>query len=515
MFYADDAVFVGEWNHTNIITIVRVLKCFYMASGLKINLSKSKLSGIGVSKREVDEAAAIVGCSTLSFPFQYLGVKIGAPMSRIKSWNEVIEKVSSRLSKWKIQTLSSGGRLTLIKSVLNALPLYYMSLFKAPKAVLKALESLRSNFFNGASKEDRKMVLVRWDKIMASKSKGGLGVSSLFASNRALLFKWIWRLHSNCSSIWANLIKAIHGGKDDITNFNPKISGSIWQELVREFLALKDKGIDCFSFIKRKLGNGEETSFWNELWLGENILKISHPRIYALELRKDISVAEKLNLVSLDTSFRRKPRGGIEDEQFRSLALLSSHVLLPNSPDRWYWSLDGSGNFTVNSVRSYIDDMLLPKSDTPTRWVKLIPIKINILAWKISLDCLPTRFILSSRGLEIDSLLCPVCNASAEISSHTFFACSLARNIMRNICYWWELDVVSLNPYSDWIFWLNSIRLNKNKKEILEGICLVSWWFIWYFRNQIIFGKGFVFVSPRMKDLLFDNIVQSSFFLDF
>ncbi|GJQ94396.1 RNA-directed DNA polymerase, eukaryota [Tanacetum coccineum] len=433
LFYADDAVFVGEWNRTNIITIVRVLKCFYMASGLKINLSKSKLSGIGVSKREVDEAAAIVGCSTLSFPFQYLGVKIGAPMSRIKSWNEVIEKVSSRLSKWKIQTLSSGGRLTLIKSVLNALPLYYMSLFKAPKAVLKALESLRSNFFNGASKEDRKMVLVRWDKIMASKSKGGLGVSSLFASNR---------------------------GKDDITNFNPKISGFYFAGFgFREFLALKDK------------------------------------------------VAEKLNLVSLDTSFRRKPRGGIEDEQFRSLALLSSHVLLPNSPDRWYWSLDGSGNFTVNSVRSYIDDMLLPKSDTPTRWVKLIPIKINILAWKISLDCLPTRFILSSRGLEIDSLLCPVCNASAEISSHSFFACSLARNIMRNICYWWELDVVSLNSYSDWIIWLNSIRLNKNKKEILEGICLVSWWFIWYFRNQIIFGK----VLPK-KDLLFDNIVQSSFF---
>ncbi|GJS64274.1 hypothetical protein Tco_0678838 [Tanacetum coccineum] len=254
-----------EWIGTNYHYNVRVLKCFYMASGLKINLSKSKLSGIGVSKREVDEAAAIVGCSTLSFPFQYLGVKIGAPMSRIKSWNEVIEKVSSRLSKWKIQ-------------------LYRV------EAVLKALESLRSNFFNGASKEDRKMVLVRWDKIMASKSKGGLGVSSLFASNRALLFKWIWRLHSNCSSIWANLIKAIHGGKDDITNFNPKISGSIWQELVREFLALKDKkGIDCFSFIKRKLGNGEETSFWNELWLGENVLKISHPRIYALEIiEKDI-----------------------------------------------------------------------------------------------------------------------------------------------------------------------------------------------------------------------------------
>ncbi|GJW41622.1 RNA-directed DNA polymerase, eukaryota [Tanacetum coccineum] len=507
LFYADDAVFVGEWNRANITTIVRVLNCFYMASGLKINLSKSKLSGIGVSKCEVDEAAAIVGCTTLSPPFQYLGVKIGAPMSRINSWKEVTEKVSSRLSKWKIQTLSSGGRLTLIKSVLNALPLYYMSLFKAPTAVLKVLESLRSNFFNGSVKEDRKMTLVRWDKIMASKSKGGLGVSSLYASNRALLFKWIWRLHSNCTSIWAKLIKAIHGGKDGISNPNPKISGSIWQELVREFLMLKDKGIDCFAFIKRKLGNGEDTSFWNDLWLGESILKFSHPRIFALDLRKDISVAEKLNMVSLDASFRRKPRGGLEEEQFRNLASLTSHVLLPNSIDRWSWTLEGSGNFTVNSVRRYIDDMILPKSDSPTRWIKLIPIKINILAWKISLDCLPTRFILSSRGLEIESLLCPACNVSAETSSHTFFACSLARNIMHNICYWWELDLVSLNSYSDWIIWFTSIRLNKKKKEILEGICLVSWWFIWNFRNQTIFAK----VCPK-KEFIFDNIVQSSFF---
>ncbi|GKD21827.1 putative reverse transcriptase domain-containing protein [Tanacetum coccineum] len=247
--------------------------------------------------------------------------------------------------------------------------------------------------------------------------------------------------------------------------------------------------------------------FTSHLW---QAFQFSHPRIFALDLRKDISVAEKLNMVSLDASFRRKPRGGLEEEQFRNLASLTSHVLLPNSIDRWSWTLEGSGNFTVNSVRKYIDDMILPKSDSLTRWIKLIPIKINILVWKISLDCLPTRFILSSRGLEIESLLCPTCNVSAETSSHTFFACSLARNIMHNICYWWELDLVSLNSYSDWIIWFTSIRLNKKKKEILEGICLVSWWFIWNFRNQTIFAK----VCPK-KEFIFDNIVQSSFFLDF
>ncbi|GJS09343.1 RNA-directed DNA polymerase, eukaryota [Tanacetum coccineum] len=193
--------------------------------------------------------------------------------------------------------------------------------------------------------------------------------------------------------------------------------------------------------------------------------------------------------------------GVVSIEFVESQQNLVDHLTKGLDRDLVIQSAEGTGLKSLNTLTQTV------VKRNSCRWVKLIPIKINILAWKISLDCLPTRFILSSRGLEIDSLLCPVCNASAEISSHTFFACSLARNIMRNICYWWELDVVSLNSYSDWIFWLNSIRLNKNKKEILEGICLVSWWFIWYFRNQIIFGK----VLPK-KDLLFDNIVQSSFF---
>ncbi|GJX23690.1 hypothetical protein Tco_0228135, partial [Tanacetum coccineum] len=198
-------------------------------------------------------------------------------------------------------------RLTLIKSVLNALPLYYMPLYKAPAAVLNELESIRRNFFNGSIKEDRKMMLIRWENILASKSKGGLGVSSLYASNRALLFKWIWRLFANFSSIWANLIKAIHGTKGKLDVPNSKISGSIWQELVQEFLSLKAKGIDCFSFIKRKLGNGENTTFWDDLWLGDSVLKTSHPRIFALESRKNISVAEKMNSDSLDASFLSHP----------------------------------------------------------------------------------------------------------------------------------------------------------------------------------------------------------------
>ncbi|GKD26567.1 hypothetical protein Tco_1232781, partial [Tanacetum coccineum] len=81
-------------------------------------------------------------------------------MSRLSSWDDVIAKLSARLSKWKLKSLSIGGRLTLIKSVLSSLPLYYMSSFKVPKCVLSKMESIRRNFFNGVENAEKKMSLM-------------------------------------------------------------------------------------------------------------------------------------------------------------------------------------------------------------------------------------------------------------------------------------------------------------------------------------------------------------------
>ncbi|GJR44788.1 nucleotide-binding alpha-beta plait domain-containing protein, partial [Tanacetum coccineum] len=70
-------------------------------------------------------------------------------------------------------------------------------------------------------------------------------------------------------------------------------------------------------------------------------------------------------------------------------------------------SLEGSGEFSVASIRRFIDDQRLLTVDSKTLWIKSVPIKVNILAWKIKLEALPTRFNISRRGIEIDSILFP------------------------------------------------------------------------------------------------------------
>lgn len=147
LFYADDALFIGEWPRSNLKNLARILRCFHATSGLKVNFYKSKVYGVGISDRELACSARVLGCDAGSFPFTYLGVPFRANMNRSKNWKPIIDRVHARLSRWKASSLSIGGRLTLVKTMLGSLPLYFFSIFKAPCNVINSLEKIRRRFF--------------------------------------------------------------------------------------------------------------------------------------------------------------------------------------------------------------------------------------------------------------------------------------------------------------------------------------------------------------------------------
>nr|GEX61119.1 RNA-directed DNA polymerase, eukaryota, reverse transcriptase zinc-binding domain protein [Tanacetum cinerariifolium] len=376
LFYVDDAIFMGQWNQSNIDTITRVLEVFHRASGLRINMNKRS--------------------------------RVGGLMSRIQSWNDIIESMVSRLSRWKLKTLSIGGRLTLLKSVLGTIPIYHMSIFKVSMKVLQNMESIRPRFFNGADINSKKPSWVRWKNVTATKDTGGLGVSSLFALNIALMSKWVWWFISQQSSLWASLIKALHVEDGKIGKKKKTSYPSIWLSIIHEVELLKSQGIDLPSFIILKLGNGVHTSFW-------------------------------------DTKSDGWSRAG-------QLELLKENIegcILSNMNDRWAWSLEGSGEFSVSSVRKVIDATLLPKGTTKTRWIKAVPIKINVHAWKFKHDCLPTRVNISRRGMKIESMLCTMCDNVVESSRHLFFSCHFISELMRKITRWWDMDYMEINSFEE------------------------------------------------------------------
>nr|GEX54607.1 RNA-directed DNA polymerase, eukaryota, reverse transcriptase zinc-binding domain protein [Tanacetum cinerariifolium] len=297
MFYADDAVFVGQWSNLNIDIIVHVLKCFHRASSLSINMSKSKITGIARNEERVEQVAFRIGCDVL-----------------------------------KVETL--------LKSVLGSMPIYHMCIFKVPMKVLQHMESIQCHFFNGVDLDSKKLIWVKWNNVLTYKEKGGLGC------------------------------------------------------LARKY------GVETYIY----------------------------PGLYALELNKKVDVAAKLAQPSLACSFRRVPRSGVEQSHLVDLLANIEGVSLVDMNDRWTRALEGSRDFSVASVRKLLDDKRLPIVSSQTHWIKAVPIKVNIHAWKVRLDSLPTRLNISRRGMDIASILCPIYGIAVESSSHVFFGCHVAKD---------------------------------------------------------------------------------------
>ncbi|GJW91788.1 RNA-directed DNA polymerase, eukaryota, reverse transcriptase zinc-binding domain protein [Tanacetum coccineum] len=369
------------------------------------------------------------------------------------------------------------------------------------------MESIRCHFFNGADSNEKKMMWVRWSRVLASKKKGGLGVSSYYALNRALMFKWVWRFRNDSNSLWARVIKAMHGVDGRIGKSTKSYHPSAWVDIVNEVNKLKSQGLDLLSLMKKKVGNGKETSFWDEAWRGDIIFKYRFPRVYALETNKMITVEAKLAHENLGCSLRRVPRDGAEMMQYSELTVNLDGIQLSMMQDRWSWSLEGSGNFLVASVRKYIDDNKLTGASSATRWVKAVPIKINVMAWKVRLNALSTRLNISHRGLELQSILCLNCDKDVESTSHIFFGCSMARDLSRKIASWWDICYSEFSSYEEWLDWLLNLRIHSRYKEVLEGVFYIMWWLVWSFRNKSLFGP-----SIPYKVAIFDDLISRSFY---
>ncbi|GJY51132.1 RNA-directed DNA polymerase, eukaryota, reverse transcriptase zinc-binding domain protein [Tanacetum coccineum] len=126
----------------------------------------------------------------------------------------------------------------------RSLPTYHMSLFKVPAKVLLNMESIRCHFFNGIEHKGKKPIWVKWNKVLASKEKGG-----------------------------------IHGEDEKIGKHVRSHHPSLWLDIVKEVHHIQRQGTDLMGFIHRKIGNGVNIRFWEDKWRGDNTFQSDFPRI--------------------------------------------------------------------------------------------------------------------------------------------------------------------------------------------------------------------------------------------
>ena len=148
LLFTDDTLVFCESSIDQVSYLSWLLMWFEAMSRLKVNLDKSEIIAVG-RVENVEELALEFDCKVSQLPSSYLGLPLGARFKEVTTWDGVEERLRKRLSLWKRQYISKGGRMTLIRSTLSSMPIYCMSLFQMPRSVCSRLERIQRDFLWG------------------------------------------------------------------------------------------------------------------------------------------------------------------------------------------------------------------------------------------------------------------------------------------------------------------------------------------------------------------------------
>jgi hypothetical protein len=176
LLFADDVLLFAKAKNSQIKFITDLLECFSLASGLKINLSKSRaFYSSGITHDKINRLTSLSGIRNTSSLEKYLGFPMLKGRAKKSDFIFIIEKMQSRLASWKNKLLNKPGRLALASSILSSIPNYYMQIAWLPQSTCDGIDQLTRNFI-WRNANNKGIHLVSLQKITRPKIHGGLGL---------------------------------------------------------------------------------------------------------------------------------------------------------------------------------------------------------------------------------------------------------------------------------------------------------------------------------------------------
>lgn len=277
---------------------------FEICSGLHVNFAKSVVFPIHCTN-EARELSRILKCQVGNLPSTYLGLPLGMKSNKRELWNPVLNKMQQRLGVWRNRILSKAARVTLIKSVISNLSVYYLYLFLIPSGVAKQLDKMIRKFFLNEADNKGKLHTVSWEKLSTSKKLRGLGIKDTQAMNSALLQKWHWRYAISSKVLWRSVKYGTSNGEWSTNPTTKAVGTAIWPQIYK----VKEQ---FWQQIRYQVKSGARTLFWKQAWLSQSTLSTQFPRIYNLSMLKDGTVSDfgkqSGDQVEWNLHLRRNPR---------------------------------------------------------------------------------------------------------------------------------------------------------------------------------------------------------------
>ncbi|KAL9677221.1 hypothetical protein QQ045_005449 [Rhodiola kirilowii] len=405
--FANDTVLFCRPDTQEVRKIKHILNTFAVCSDLEINYSKSRCLGIGIEDVEVQKFAAILGCPVGNFPLTYLGMQVGTNPGRINTWSPILQKFKQKLASWRSPNLSMAGRV--------------------------------------------------WSKVTKPKKYGGLGIHWLVDMNLALLAKWWWKLVIGKGGLWRKMvlekydIRRPHAPNE--ASIHPKKLSKSWNDILNIVQGNSEVALAFKEGLKFKLGNGNSTSFWHDVWLGDIPIKGQYPKLFLLAVDKKASVREMGCWV-----------GGV-----------------------WFWQL---------KFRRFLyqwEEVGKKELEESLNHIQLKDQKDDKIVWSFLADeSLPTKLALWKRNAirREEDLVCLLCNLEQESVDHLLLHCPWSWKLWAICISWWGASWVIPGSAKCLLeSWLIA-GASKSYKRVWKTLGYVILWSIWEERNKRCFqGK--------------------------
>ncbi|XP_071729080.1 uncharacterized protein [Rutidosis leptorrhynchoides] len=254
------------------------------------------------------------------------------------------------------------------------------------------------------------------------------------------------RAKTEQDSLWVSVIKSIHGANGLLPPTGPRGpsgSSSVWLNILRASHNIESLGVNFANSFSKIIGDGAYTSFWNDSWLIDGPLKDKFKRLFYFEENRECNVRDRLTWTDdcylQNWSWNRTVTGRAQAELGNLIELINSYAKHDKDVDFWVWKLDPSGLFTTKKLSRIIDYATIGanvNSQNETLKNYLVPKKVELLIWRVLKRRVPVRIELDKRGIDLDSVRCPLCDDVVETIEHAFIFCRHSMDLWERVYNW-------------------------------------------------------------------------------
>jgi ribonuclease HI len=495
--FVDDVLILSKADPEEWQILLEVLQHFGAVSGLSINLSKSSVHYWGITDSELLHLKASIPLTFkhLSEGFIYLGFRMKMGRSSPGDWAWLVDIFVKKIGFWCNKWLSLGGRLILVKSVLESLAVYWMMLERIPTKIITTLRSLSFKFLWGGHADLQRIHLCSWQTLSQPRRAGGWGLKNLSTFNVALLASNFWRAVSH-NSIWNQLITDKYLDSKPLLHwlrlptFQLQRASPFWKGLVASSQVI-------LHWLRWRPGKGTDIKIGRDLILGLGERSLLSP---PLRLHLQNLGITALNQVRSSTVAFPLPDAWkncselslcdpLASEWTRyTTSLKSAGISLSADPDGLVWAGgDATGVISVKNIYKAILSQHLSANELPwinQLWAWKVPLKLKLFSWLAGKERILTWDALQRRGWEGPGYCC-LCKKAAEDLNHLLIRCPFTAEVWHrslkhfSISFDWCGSSVS-NCFARWY------TCKSAPPSLAAHIC----WSLWLERNRVIFEGG-------------------------